>query len=103
MKMRYHFKAIITDKKNNVLSIGENNYNKSHPYMAKMAMACGEDKKIFLHAEIAAIVKCRELKKADSIYIHRIRNNGDIELANPCKICKGANRLLGLKINPVKK
>ena len=103
MKMRYHFKALITDKKGHVLSIGENNYKKSHPYMAKMAMACGEDKKIFLHAEIAAIVKCKEIKRAANIHIYRIRNNGDIELANPCKICKGAIKLLGLKINPVKK
>lgn len=102
MKMRYHFKAIITDKKGNVLSIGENNYNKSHPYMAKMAMACGEDKKIFLHAEIAAIIKCKELKKADNIYIYRIRNNGDIELVNPCKICRSAIKELGLNINLVK-
>ena len=101
MKTRYHFKAILTDKKGNVLSIGENNYKKSHPYMAKMAIACGEKEKIFLHAEIAAIVKCKELKKAVNIFIYRIRNNGDIELANPCKICGKAIRLLGLNINPV--
>ena len=100
MKMRYHFKAIITDKKGNVLSVGENNYKKSHPYMAKMAMACGEDKKIFLHAEIAAIIKCHDLKKASNIHIYRVRNNGEIELVNPCKICRSAIKVLGLNINP---
>lgn len=97
-KKKYHFKAVITDKKGNVLSIGENNYTKSHPYMAKMAMMYDEPDKIFLHAEIAAILKCRRLTDAHTIHIYQIAKDGTVTLAKPCKICAGAISKAGIKV-----
>lgn len=99
MKTKYSYKAFIKDRRGNVLSIGENNYTKSHPLMAKYSRHAGEPKKIFLHAEIAAIVKCKDLSKARSIFIYRLFPNGEIALAEPCRICASAIESLGLKIN----
>ena len=99
MKTRYHYKAFIKDKKGKILSIGENNHTKSHPLMAKLSRRAGDPKKIFLHAEIAAIIKCRDLSKAESIFIYRVLDNKDIVLADPCPICTSAIKALGLKIN----
>ena len=52
-------KATIYDKRGNILSIGYNSYTKSHPYQAKLAALVDEPYKIYLHAEIQAIVNLR--------------------------------------------
>jgi tRNA(Arg) A34 adenosine deaminase TadA len=82
--------AIIYDKRGRVLSIGKNSYTKSHPTMARYAISVGEPHKIFLHAEIDAILKCRDLSKAHKISIFREGKRGVPLLAKPCKICMSA-------------
>ena len=88
--MKHQLTAIIYDKKGKVLSIGQNNYTKSHPKMSLHAKACGEPYKIFLHAEVAAILKCKDLSKAHKIFVYREGKNGTPLKAQPCKICMSA-------------
>ena len=95
---KFDLKATIFDKKGNVLSIGENNYLKSHPYMAELAARHGMPYKIFLHAEVAAILKCRDLTKAYRIMVTRTSKSGRLLLAKPCKICQSAILASGIKI-----
>jgi len=83
-------KAIIYDRKGRVLSIGENNYTKSHPLQAECAAAVGLPEKIFLHAEIDAIIRCKDLSKAHSIHIFRTGKSGKWLLAKPCLACQRA-------------
>ena len=98
MRTKYHFKAIITDKKGKVLSIGENSYSKSHPFMAMWSKRLKDPKKIFMHAEIHAIIKCKDLSKAKYIRIYRVHDNGDYELTKPCVICASAIEEAGLEV-----
>jgi tRNA(Arg) A34 adenosine deaminase TadA len=93
---KYNLTAIITDKKGNILSIGKNSYVKTHPMQAKFAKKNGKEGAIFLHAEIAAIVKCRDLKNAHKITVMRIEN-GIEKIAKPCDICMAAISDVGIQ------
>lgn len=97
MTAKYSIKAIITDKRGRVLSIGENSYHKSHPLQAMYAEKAGEDYKIFLHAEIMSIVRCKDLSKAHTISVFRYNKQGRPMLAKPCKICQSAIEAAGIK------
>ena len=90
--------AIIYDRKGRVLSIGKNSYLKSHPLQARHAHKCGESDKIFLHGEIAAIVRCKTLEKAHRIDVFRFDSNGLPVNSKPCKICQSAIKEAGIKI-----
>jgi deoxycytidylate deaminase len=89
--------AIIYDKKGRVLSIGQNSYVRSHPHQAFHANKVGLPEKIFLHAETHAIVKCRDLSKAHSIFISRFSKEGRPLIARPCIICQSAITAAGIK------
>lgn len=89
---KYNITAIIYDRKDNILSIGKNSYVKTHPLQAKYAHQCGEPQKIFLHAEIDAIVKCKNLNKAYKIVVFRYYEDGTPAMAKPCKVCRQAIR-----------
>jgi len=92
MSKRHKVTAIIYDRKGNVLSIGQNNYVKSHPLQARHAAKVGEDYKIFLHAEIHAITRCANIKKAHTIKIFRFNESGEPVLSKPCQVCQSAIR-----------
>lgn len=95
--MSHHLTAIIKDKKGNVLSIGKNSYSKTHPYQAKCADSVGLPEKIYLHAEIQAILKCPDLDKAHSIHIFRYGKSNKPLLAKPCKVCVHAIQQTNIK------
>lgn len=97
MKQKQDITAIIYDKKGHVLSIGKNSYVKTHPLQAKYAKQVGEENKVFLHAELAAIIRCKDLSKADKIQIFRVGRSGKFATAKPCKICQLAIREAGIK------
>ena len=95
--MRPNVTAIIRDKKGRVLSVGKNSYFKTHPLQAKFAKAAGEPAKIYLHAEIDAIVRLRNPKDAFSIDVIRLDRSGSPRLARPCRCCALAIRSLGIE------
>lgn len=95
---KYEITAIIYDKKGNVISIGYNNYTKTHPLQAKYAKKVGLEKKIFLHAEMDAVIKAgSKIKTAHLIRIFRYNNSGEPRCAKPCPICQEM-----LKHTPIK-
>lgn len=95
--MSHSLTAIIKDKKGNVLAIGKNSYTKTHPYQAKCAKEVGLPEKIYLHAEIDAIIRCNDLSKAHSIHIFRQGKSGKWLLAKPCPACQRAINLTPIK------
>ena len=97
-KVRYQVTALITDKRGRVISIAQNSYVKSHPFQARLAEQMGEPHKIYLHAEVHAILKCQDLSKAHRIFISRFDSTGNPVNAKPCKICAEAIRKAGIKI-----
>jgi deoxycytidylate deaminase len=82
--------AIIRDKRGYVLSIGNNSYTKTHPLQSFYATKSGLPEKVYLHAEIDAIAKCRDLSKAHSIEVIRVSPSGSYLKAAPCPICQSA-------------
>ena len=98
MQVQHQITAILYDKRGRVLSIGKNSYVKTHPYQAELAKAAGQADKIYLHAEIDAIIKCRDLDKAHRISIFRTTKNGEYGLAKPCSICCSAIKAAKIKV-----
>jgi deoxycytidylate deaminase len=94
---RQNLTAIIYDKKGRVLSIGKNSYVKTHPLMAKYGELVGEPNKLYLHAEIQAILKCKDLNKAHKIFVSRFDKKGKPMLAAPCSLCKEAIKHTNIK------
>lgn len=90
--------AIIYDKRGRVLSIGKNSYIKTHPKMLEYSKAVGLPDKKFLHAEVDAIIKCRDLSKAYKISIFRFNKHGSTLLAKPCPVCQSAIEQAGIKL-----
>jgi hypothetical protein len=98
MKIRPVLTARCFDKKGRLLSTATNDYKKTHPIQKYFAERVGHNAKIFLHAEIAAIIKAGDV----SIYkivitrfspkTHRALN------AKPCPICQEAIKAYGIKL-----
>jgi deoxycytidylate deaminase len=82
---KYWVIAASLDHHNNIISIGENSYQKTHPMQSRLAIKTGNRTKEYLHAEIASLVKNN--KKPESIVIIRMINNGKVKMAKPCQVC----------------
>ena len=95
---KHELTAIIYDKKGRVLSIGKNSYIKTHPLQAKHAEKVGLPDKQYLHAEIHAITRCRDLGKAHRILITRFGSKGQPLLAKPCPVCQSAIKAAGIEL-----
>ncbi len=82
--------AVIMDKKGRVLSVARNSYVKTHPLQAKFAREAGEPAKVYLHAEIAALIKVRDWNDAHRIAVFRYGADGSPRNAKPCRVCQRA-------------
>jgi tRNA(Arg) A34 adenosine deaminase TadA len=83
--------------KNKVITQAVNQDTKSHPLQARLADMVGLKEKIYLHAEISALVKCRS--DADTIVVARLGGHGGDEIRNakPCPICSLALKQAGIE------
>lgn len=89
MKRKYTISAIIKDKHGHIISRATNSYIKTHPLQAELASKVGRPQKVFLHAEVLAILRAgHKIEKAYSMEIYRFDNQGRPKLAEPCPICK---------------
>ena len=94
---KFKLVAIITDKKGRVLSIGKNSFTKTSPRQAYYAEKCGNRHKIYLHAELDAIIKLKYTDNPYAIYIVRINKKNEPVLSKPCKICQQALKDIKIK------
>lgn len=95
--MKPNVTALVYDKKGNLLSVGRNSYVKTHPVQAKAAMAVGQPKRIYLHAEIHAIVQLPKWEDAYSIQVIRLGSDGKELLSKPCPVCMHVIKQTGIK------
>lgn len=91
-----HAAAIVFKKK--VLAIGKNQL-KTHPMMLKHQT---DEYKIYLHAEIDAIVKTincygSDILKRSDLYVMRLTGGGNVGMSKPCKGCQSAIDAFGIK------
>jgi len=89
--------AILKDKRGRILSIGKNSYTKTHPIQASHAKRVGLPEKIYLHAEVDALVRCKDLSKVDSITVMRVGKNSKYLNAKPCPVCMSALEAANIK------
>jgi hypothetical protein len=89
--------AFVYDKRGRLLASGQNSYVKTHPLMAKAGTSVGEPHKIYLHAEVAALIKC-DWTKAYRLLVTRYGKDGSPLLAKPCIVCRSVISRTSIKI-----
>lgn len=90
-EQRYCIGSVITDRQGKILSSGQNSYVKTHPTQAMWAHLVEGCEKIYLHAEMEAMIKNNNNARANTIYVARVRaRDGKIALSRPCKTCSVA-------------
>jgi deoxycytidylate deaminase len=80
--------------KNRVVATATNLDKKTHPLQARLAERVGLHQKIYLHSEIASLVKCRE--ECDTIIVARVNSQNKLRNAKPCPICSMALKEAGI-------
>lgn len=89
MNARVNIIAFCSDQRGMLMSTASNSYSKTHPLQKYFAEKVGHPEKIYLHAEIAAILRCKD-KPIHTIKIFRYGADGQTMLAKPCPICMEA-------------
>lgn len=82
--------SVITDKRGRVISYAVNSYSKTHRLQAHYGAKTGRPKAVYLHSEVASLVRCRQ--KPHTIYVARFTRNGDRGSSLPCPACAMAIR-----------
>lgn len=94
--MRYVVKATVYDRRGRKIATAHNNYVKTHPVQAHFAEKAGKPVCTFLHAEIAALLRCKD-NTPYRLYVERYRKDGSPAMAKPCSICDQAIKAWGVK------
>ena len=84
------------DKKGRLLSRAANSYTQTHPIQAKYAKIAKQPLRVFLHAEIACLLRAGD-KSIHKLVIERYYADGRPALAKPCPICQLAIKDWGVK------
>lgn len=88
MKRKHKVIAKAYNRKGHCIAEATNSYTKTHTVQAKYAKRAGNENAIFLHAEIAVLIKARE--PVYRLEISRYDAKGNPVLARPCRICMEA-------------
>ena len=88
---------MVYDKKGNLLSVGRNSFVKTHPIQARAAKAVGQEKRVFLHAEVHALVQLRDWSQAHTIKVIRLGADQRELLAKPCPVFMYVIKQTGIK------
>lgn len=88
--------ALAYDKRGRLLSVGHNSYVRTHPLQAKYSKKAGKPDAIYIHAELAALLKARG--KVHKLVVVRYGKNGQPLLAKPCAACQLAINDFGVKL-----
>ena len=95
MARKYEITALAYDKRGKLLSVGRNSYTKTHPLQAQLGRRAGKPNAIYLHAELAALLKARE--QVRKLVVLRYDKEGKPVLAKPCPACQLAIKQFGVK------
>lgn len=84
------------DRRGTLIGSATNSYTKTHPLMLHFGKQVGITYKVFLHAELAALLKCGD-KTPYKLVVERRTKDGVSALAKPCSICERAIAAWGVK------
>ena len=96
-RKRYVILAKCYDKRKRLMSVGENSYSKTSTVMSYFAEKVGLPAKVFLHAEVQSLLRCKD-KKPYRMTIERYDNEGNFALAKPCTVCTEAIKAWGISV-----
>lgn len=95
MSRRYEITALAYDKRGKLLAVGRNSYTRTHPMQARFGKKAGKPNAIYLHAELAALLKARE--QVHKLVVLRLDRHGKPALAKPCPACQLAIKEFNVK------
>ena len=93
---KHQLTAIVYSRRGTLIAQASNSYTKTHPLMLYFGKQVGLTKQPYLHAELAALIKCGT-KQPHRIEISRTKKDGTTGLAKPCPICEQAIKAWGVK------
>lgn len=97
MPSRQHLiTATAYDKRGRLLARATNNYRKTHPLQAHFASLAGEPERQYLHAELAVLLRCKDVVPHE-IRVERYKRDGSPANAAPCPVCKLAIKQWGVQ------
>lgn len=96
MSKQHEITALAYDKRGKLLAVGRNSYVRTHPLQAHYGRKSGRPQAVFIHAELAALVKARA--PVHKLVIMRFHRNGTPALAKPCRGCELAIKDFKVKI-----
>lgn len=96
-----HFLLAGAFKKNRLVGLGFNNYNKLHPYHRyghyKPTRDSNAKYVASLHAEISILQKLKHDPSEITFVVARINNRNEVSLARPCDNCLRVFKKVGYK------
>lgn len=95
MARKYEITALAYNKRGKLLAVGKNSYTKTHPLQAKFGKESGKPNAIYIHAELAALLKATE--PVYRLVVLRYDKKGKPAMAKPCPACQVAIRHFGVK------
>ena len=93
--MKHQITAYCYNKRGHLVSIGHNSYTKSHPLQAYFAKKVGHPNKIYLHAELAALLKAGH-DTTHLLVIKCYNKHHQLKMSKPCPICQEAIKAFGV-------
>ena len=97
IQTRYDIRATVYDKKGRVLSRGRNSYVKTHPVQKQLADKYEDGTRMFLHAEVHALLRLKRNSKPHKIFVARYDNEGNHRNAKPCVMCENFIKSTGIR------
>lgn len=98
MNVRQGHTAIVRDKKGRILAVGFNSYHKTHPLMARYSARTTNPCRIYIHAELDALLKARRRGVIHSLHVVRMDKRGNEMLSKPCPSCQVAIKDFKVKV-----
>ena len=93
-KKRYVIVAHAYDKRGRLIACATNSYTKTHPLQAALAEKVGQPARIFAHAELLCLMRCKDITIA-KLMVWRYGQDGELLCAKPCEVCQEAIKLYG--------
>lgn len=95
MSKKYDHTALAYNKRGKLIAVAKNSYTKTHPLQAKFGKQSGKPNAIYLHAELAVLIKSRE--PVHRLVVLRFDSKGRPANSAPCASCQVAIKYYGVK------
>ena len=82
---RFKFCCVALNKSGHIISMSFQQGTKTHPLQVKYANKVNLNEKIYLHAEIATIIKATN---PTTLFVCRVDFENKVVLSKPCPICE---------------